>query len=167
MTPPGKSMCCLLYTFNVARSTTSAAVMRCSASAACSVAPLSTGNNGCLTKFKVANRPRSCEMASRKCLRTASRISSFDPRAVLGIAIPCAIYNFRAALLCKWLFHSRTCFKRLIHRGCASCARSHCSRTWSLPVPSRKSQGTSCATAATGPISQLGSSCEVASTTAV
>ena len=83
LSSPGKSVCCFLYMFNVARSTTSAAVIRCSASAACSVAPLRTRDNGRLAKFNVASLPFSCEMASRKCLRTASRSSSVVAREVV------------------------------------------------------------------------------------
>ena len=128
LSSPGKSVCCLLYIFNVPKSATSAAAIRCSASAACSVAPLPTGDNGRLAKCKVTSLPFSCEMASRKCLRTASRSSSCVAIDLRDTVIPCAVYNFRIARLSKRLLHSKTCFKRLLHRGCASCARSHSSK---------------------------------------
>ena len=116
---PCKSVCCFRYAFNVARSMTSVATMFFSESAAGG-----TGNSaGRLAKTKVASRPFSFEMACRKCLRTASRSSSVVAEDLRGTVIPCAAYNFLMACLSKWLLHSRTCFKSLLHCGCACCAR--------------------------------------------
>ena len=72
LTSLGKSECCCRNLLSCVRSTTSGAAMRCSASAAEGTDSCA----GCLAMSKVAGRPFSYEMASRKCLRTASRSSS-------------------------------------------------------------------------------------------